>query len=1105
MNLVNPGAPDSQAGVKNEEEEKKADQAQPVVVALPTEKFQPISIRLLSIALIERSMTDADKNNFNQLTPLQKLSRLCQRIIALANSKLQNERCREDELYKLAVQNDDVGFGFGLLYYARRTQTISNLAKSLIALGADQTELETSKLETIGFLYRQYVHPNTKQTADDIFSLTSGDGWHRVSPFTDYTFPHAVLVRVLDSKAHSIDNQALVGNTLRSNKIFKEDETLQLTRLYDKFVTNITSRIRSHSSLYRLQTFRTEGGKYPKVTHQVEIETGAIRFHKQFSHADFPSLLDHLSRIYHGEKTHLIKVDKQEKILDEPGDEEEDCDDLAFWKYLKPVSSDEIAGLNQLMDTAIWEAFSGNISTPLFFSHRLVTDYSDSTSFRLVSHHIPRNKAMDSKWESRKSAQEVLELLAELIPDLKTCETSAEFAKIFREIKFEFKIRGNTQTCPLRDMFGGEVRITKTQTSYFRLGTLWLSLSIDYLHWVEKEFRDLLSQCLVNSNNPHHLPMPWPTDEVIKAAKQGKKGLYGEDVYNRQYSDQNNYLVGDRVTLENIELFDVLQYIPTSQELILYHVKKGFGQATRDAASQVRVSSELLHDYLTALPSQPQTRLDQLCKALEKRYNHCLNNVGGKETFINAFKRNKITYVYAVYDKSKKNRSLQDELKVREQLKNADFDNVFKNVSGDSIVKSLEEQGFLKDGVLTPQFRQSISESFQNAMAYKAPLELSKVQAEALYKHINALAVSPFDSLIARIELLKLRKQVEKKKMKFEICEIPKPNGAGGAAAEDEETEENASAVIASPDIPSVPVIPKLAEGSIFDFQGQRFAIEKTQGDGTCGLHSLFGIPNQAGTFCVANAQQKRDEFADRLTLCLQDVAVHPRGQQINEKFQEIILELLLGSGANGPNGKALAAKSSIIDKQDQKKNKELEADRQKTKEKVEEAVYKTFKKMKENNARKMNDFMLVLVPGLQNAAIEGRKNEFDQNELAFKTALRQNIAAVSRFEFAQTYSQSKKPFEKLAEILAEKTQLENKVHQNQNTLTDYTACIKDPGYWFLTNELCLVGLLYGVSVRIFAQTPTGELTIADEIIIPGIPLVSIFHQGVHFSRVTPL
>lgn len=1068
--------------------------------ALPTESQQPLSIRRLSTTRLEKLITSSEQKRLARQTAQQRLAFVCQRVMHLVNAKLQEKapttHAADGELkglFEKVVEKSGVGKGFNFLCYVRQINSLSKFAQALVQMGGETSGLQTSRIETICFLFRvhdYFVGTKEEEEREDVYALTTSDAWRKVAHLTDYEFPHAVLMRLLETKVHGVAYQPLVGNALRGEKDFKEAEELPMTRYFDKFVTHLTSRIRPQASLYRLDAFCNKGGKVPKNASQVNVEMGSIRFKTNLALADYPPLLDHLSKIHHGEKTYAVRVNSKHKILDKNGVEEEDREALAFWKHLKPVDPEEAAGLEELFDQALWRAFSEDITLPLFFVHRLVKDYTTATSFRLVSRVIPKKLQAQCQWDSPKSAQEILSLLKDVIPSEKR-ENAEEFAKVLKEIKIEFKTPRKTETCSLRKMFGGEIRITESQQSYFRVGGMWLALAPDYLTWVRAEFRKLLGDCLIREGDERNLAHAWPSEKEIEKAKEKNKKAYAENIYNCSYAMIPQFLVGDRILIEKIELFDLLRLISkgVSNEILLYHVKKTFGQQTRDVVSQIRVSVALLHALLSDMASQA-TKLDALCDKLEKEYPGCLQKVGGKQVLLKAFERKNITYVYGLYDDSSE-RTLADELSRKGNLTVDDFAHFSikskkskQLIPPKEVMEALEQEAYVdEEGKLQSKF--STKAEFRDEMS--GHLDCTKVDAERLYDHICELVKPPYDSLIARIELLKLRSQVEKKGFKFKICLIPRPKDAKAAKADN----SSGGTTLKSPSIPKSKKRPTLVEESIFTYEDQQLQIDKTVGDCTCGLHAAFGSASEQGFCFLGGAKAARNEFADELAR-----EFDAENGKIIEAYRDLILSLCIGKGAERINGKAFALKLGVPAAKYKKRAQQLEEKREQAKDKLEKSFLKTHEKMEASKARNYNELKQIL----------GKVKD----EEALKKVFHEKRGELQTFFCAKDFPKAYiAPAEHFAELKALDEQLEAlkiEIYNDQEVYEAYIACIKDTSYWFETDELCLAALAKKKSIRIFTQTKNGDVEIANEVLLERSKNIRfVFHRGVHFMHCTPV
>ncbi|XP_071083791.1 uncharacterized protein [Haliotis cracherodii] len=139
-------------------------------------------------------------------------------------------------------------------------------------------------------------------------------------------------------------------------------------------------------------------------------------------------------------------------------------------------------------------------------------------------------------------------------------------------------------------------------------------------------------------------------------------------------TSQTGFLVGDRMCIKNIEMFDIIMYNQTHTYII--HVKEGFDHNTRVVASQIRNSADILfraltsHMTKTALEemwesfttekqnpsgSKSQPTIGKLVEkeGMKKNYQAMKSKLDEmtKGGFIDLFRKREIVYVLAVRDK----------------------------------------------------------------------------------------------------------------------------------------------------------------------------------------------------------------------------------------------------------------------------------------------------------------------------------------------------------------------------------------------------------------------------------------------------------------------
>ncbi|XP_033737743.1 uncharacterized protein LOC117325546 [Pecten maximus] len=257
--------------------------------------------------------------------------------------------------------------------------------------------------------------------------------------------------------------------------------------------------------------------------------------------------------------------------------------------------------------------------------------------------------------------------------------------------------------------------------------------------------------------------------------------------YNETYQsipakdDLQFYMVGDRVQAPKSlpELFDVLYYKGKDSEehakLYLYHVKEGFGQETRAACSQIRVSANQLWNDLmdskNTLPAVKKLRElavgykgDEIARIMLKNAVQYMTEDSFKEMFKKA---KEIVYVYAFMDTGKKDNFLN---KLPGMVKD-----IKEIISTPEMLRELENKNYVhKDGTLEDEFFLDTLETFIKRM--NADKKFRSQHLKNLHKQIKGqLQLTP--SLIAQIELTSLAKefarfQCSARRFSLKVCQI---------------------------------------------------------------------------------------------------------------------------------------------------------------------------------------------------------------------------------------------------------------------------------------------------------------------------------------------
>ena len=286
---------------------------------------------------------------------------------------------------------------------------------------------------------------------------------------------------------------------------------------------------------------------------------------------------------------------------------------------------------------------------------------------------------------------------------------------------------------------------------------------------------------LIQGPIPQNVVMEKPLRDFFNNAYTNYVSIAEEEGYNRSFFADLNYLVCDQVyssKREKVELFDVL-YHGNKDNLFLYHIKEGFGQTTRDACSQVRNAAIMLRNaidngsyqilrnlYANATTSGDKTPFrEKVKKKLEALQ---------EEGFINLFKnkdRKHIVFVYAFLDDATSERLLERETSPDRVFTDSDF----ASLGIDHFLIELKTKKFLDEhNQISDTFLRSTEEFFKNEMKHLNTSHSALQKAYSiLYSH-----VSQYDSVIAKIELLQIRREiVEEMGFGFKICQIRRTPG----------------------------------------------------------------------------------------------------------------------------------------------------------------------------------------------------------------------------------------------------------------------------------------------------------------------------------------
>lgn len=181
---------------------------------------------------------------------------------------------------------------------------------------------------------------------------------------------------------------------------------------------------------------------------------------------------------------------------------------------------------------------------------------------------------------------------------------------------------------------------------YFLLDNNWYLLQDSFVKDLNNQCERVLKNYVV------------PQDILFK--KWDKRTLRKESQYNLLYKDELNYMVFDTITIDGIELCDILYY--DDNNLYLIHVKYGFDSSIRELYNQVILSARRLQEAISSKDK----------KYLKLNFKSVVKKNGKMKLTENAFLKlfsKKINYVMAFSSTNKKEIIIENNInKIRSSI-----------------------------------------------------------------------------------------------------------------------------------------------------------------------------------------------------------------------------------------------------------------------------------------------------------------------------------------------------------------------------------------------------------------------------------------------------
>lgn len=688
-----------------------------------------------------------------------------------------------DKIVKLNAENEHTGFQ--MVTY---TQTIAFLPKFTRCYLDDEDERE-SHVNAIIFYFN----------SEKVFAVTKRNSWHVVRSAVSHKckFPQKIAARLLSEEgSKSYSEIQIVGDNRAATYVRKNPKPTD--SLEPVIYTYFIASLRPDASLRGLDIF--DGDKRMKKNNiNVNIGLGYVRIEKEFTPTEWFRIIAHLSLIDEGIATKTT------------GNQDEKPTE-AFLQYLQQVVDATRDELNKELYRILFNVYHKNDLSEFQFelSHSFSKDFYLSSKYKLSY----GNEVFF--FNHRPSLKEVLESI-DTLPnafkyfnqnrtiqknELKPIE---KFERIINKLKFGFLLDNRKDA----NDFHEENLINFIEGNAFYEGRLhwrvlnkWCYLYDDYYKIVHRQYLRCLQKDLLPTNKPAQLKVPW------------EKGEEEHDFAKKYYMNEKlpGYILGDRVKPDphKVEIFDLLFIDPCESHknrVFLYHIKKGFDGETRVASQQLLTSLETIlrssssmrgdyvEDWYDALlqkyyPNEPRPAV--LCSLTQ--FKIALNDA----TMVLALRAD-LDFCEPPSSKTffPESGKIQKSLHLEKLLKEkVTIDDLEKNLRRKSAFKRLESAF---PTAASSDVKQRIQDIAKQILEYLKELDYVDGQNEATskliystetafksdfkqYMNANSAATvysrllpeyqTRFKSLIAKLQLLRTKKEVEGNGRIFKICEI---------------------------------------------------------------------------------------------------------------------------------------------------------------------------------------------------------------------------------------------------------------------------------------------------------------------------------------------
>jgi len=435
---------------------------------------------------------------------------------------------------------------------------------------SDQAILKGKASSSEGFVLLLLNEKN-----ESLYAVTGGSGYFAIQENINSEFGMDIFSRIIrkeDKILKATKEKSVVGSIVGTTKYFRKDFNLFETDSFGKIYQEVKARLDKRILTGKLR-FIEDDIKRESVC----IAKSSFKINKAISFKQLLKIINGCESILKEEQP--ISINNVEKLIKN--------------KNISLIQNLDSELLNQL-----WERFA-----ELEDSYSFDLCHKDFEKYLTASEYVVKKGLSGKNFFNDYKFDELLEI-DDLFRKLKESDDNPsdkdEFINLIESLKiYSIDEEGNELTKDLlRAHLLGDV--TYNEQKYFYIDKSWYRIKDEFL-------TELNSSCksFIAKNFDERLEKKWdfPNED--------------ENKYNQKYIGEENTIVLDKITPENIEPCDILRW--DEKNLYFYHVKAGFGNTMRDLCSQIVISANrITHD------------LNSSKEYIRKIYDTLRSKIGGK-------------------------------------------------------------------------------------------------------------------------------------------------------------------------------------------------------------------------------------------------------------------------------------------------------------------------------------------------------------------------------------------------------------------------------------------------------------------------------------------